>query len=107
MDYDKEIRHAISARTQGNEGMARVCARRAAGIVIAEYLSRRGYKNINPSAFARLKLFNTLPDIDERVRIVASHFILKVSYNRNLPGNIDLINEAMWMKKTLLLDNTN
>ena len=36
--YDQEINRAEKARQDGNEGMARVCARRAAGIVVGEYL---------------------------------------------------------------------
>ncbi|HET6846162.1 MAG TPA: hypothetical protein VFH29_04970, partial [Anaerolineales bacterium] len=40
--FDRELSNAQTARTRGNEGQARVCARRAAGIVAAEYLERLG-----------------------------------------------------------------
>ena len=87
--------------------MARVCARRAAGIVIGEYLIRRGYKRLTTSAYDRLKLFISLPDVDEQSKVITSHFLIKVSLNRSLPDQIDLIREAGWLKNTLLLDNTN
>ena len=41
-DLHIEFERAASARRKGNEGQARVCARRAAGIAIREYLIRRG-----------------------------------------------------------------
>lgn len=106
-DYENEIKQAFLARAKGNEGMARVCARRAAGIVIGEYLSRRGYKKLATSAYDCLTLFNSLPDIDEQVKVLANHFLLKISRERKFPVEIDLIGEAQWMMKNLLLENTN
>ena len=87
--------------------MARVCARRAAGIVIGEYLLRRGYKRLTISAYDRLKLLISLPEVDEQSKVITSHFLLKVTHDRSLPDQIDLISEAGWLKNTLLLDNTN
>ena len=39
--YKAEMQNAEAARRSGNEGKARVCARRAAGAVIGEYLIQR------------------------------------------------------------------
>jgi hypothetical protein len=39
---EKEFELAERARANGNEGRARVCARRAAGIAAREYLTRKG-----------------------------------------------------------------
>jgi len=86
--------------------MARVCARRAAGVVIGEYLLRRGYTKPDPSAYDRLTLFNSLPDVNEDLKAITSHFLMHVSTDRNLPGQIDLIVEAEWLKKNLLWDST-
>ena len=87
--------------------MARVCARRAAGIAIGEYLSRRGYKGVNASAYDRLRLFDALPDVDDAVKAIASHFLLKVDHNRELPVDMDLISEAESLANILLLEHTN
>lgn len=106
-EYEKEIKQALSARANGNEGKSRVCARRAAAIIIGEYLLRRGYKRLNPSAYERLSLFNSLPDVDDHVKVITNHFLLKVDHERKLPVDIDLIDEARWMLKNLLLENTN
>ena len=106
-EYDHEIEQAVSARSRGNEGMARVCARRAAGIIIGEYLLRRGYTKPDPSAYHRLTLFNSLPEVNDEMKVITSHFLLRVSNDHTFPGQIDLISEADWLKKNLLLDGTN
>lgn len=102
VDYLTEIEHALLARSQGNEGMARVCARRAAGIVIGEYLHQRGLADIHYSAYECLSRFLDLPDIDNAYKQVVGHFIMKVNPEHNLPGDADLISEAIWLKTHLL-----
>jgi hypothetical protein len=100
--FDAELRRADAARAAGNEGKARVCARRAAGIVINEYLHQResGYKL--GSAYARLKYLVEKPDLSPELRQVAGHFLLHVSVERNLPVEADLIAEARWLASQLL-----
>jgi hypothetical protein len=101
-DYTQEMARAQAARLAGNEGMARVCARRAAGIVIKEYLSRSGYDLAPASAHKRLKLLETLPDIDPQTKLTASHFLLPVDKDHRLPPHIDLLSEAHKLAQTLL-----
>ena|SRR4030042_808715 len=106
IEYENEIEHAISARMDGNEGMARVCARRAASIIIGEYLIRRGYTNLSNSVFERMSIFLSLPDVDGHYRDIANHFLLKVNTNHKLPIDADLINDAQWLVNNLLSENT-
>ena len=58
-DIEAEFEKAEQARARGNEGQARVCARRAAGIAIREYLTRRG---ICPPSASAYDLLNLLKD---------------------------------------------
>ncbi len=102
VEYKKEIEHAIRARSNGNEGMARVCARRAAGIVIGEYLYRLGYSDLTHSAYDRLALFISLTDVDQKNKEIANHLLLKVNQAHQFPLDADLISEVMWLKKSLL-----
>ena len=104
-DYKKEIERATQARNEGNEGMARVCARRAAGIVIGEYLHRRGYFDINKNTFDRLTIFCQLPYVDQSCKDISQHFLIKVNQEHNLPMNIDLIREVIWLKDKLLSES--
>jgi hypothetical protein len=107
LEYQNEIEHALTARSTGNEGMARVCARRAVGIIIGEYLIRHGYTNLTRRVHDRIARFNDLPDLDQRYKEIANHFLLKVNPDHNLPLDADLISEAMWLEKTLLNDYLN
>ncbi len=104
-EYKQEIARATLARRNRNEGMARVCARRAAGIVIGEYLLRQGLFNLNQSAYDRLHLFSSLPQVDERLKNISNHFLMKVNHHHNLPVDADLVNEVQWLAKELLLEN--
>jgi len=105
-EYGHEIEQAISARKAGNEGMARVCARRAAGIIIGEYLTRCGYSNLTNSAIDRLSIFISIPDVDKHYQDIAHHFLLKVNPDNNLPDVVDLISDAKWLGTNLLMENS-
>ncbi len=102
--FNSEIRQARSAREKQNEGMARVCARRAAGIVIGVYLENQGWQSPSNSAHDRLKFLVNLPDLTEDAREVAKHFLVKVDPDYRLPIHADLIDEAEWLRHTLLPD---
>lgn len=97
-----EIEQAEKARSNGNEGMARVCARRAAGIIIGEYLDREGISQTGRSAYARLKILRDLPSLSEEIQEVAGHFLVRINPDHSLPLDVDLIAEVHWLAKTLL-----
>jgi hypothetical protein len=101
-NYEVELDQAVTARQKGKEGMARVCARRAAGWVVGEYLNRRGIIYTNPSAYERLKFLEQLPDVPNEIKQVTAHFILRINPDHELPINVDLIQEAIWLKAALL-----
>jgi hypothetical protein len=102
IEFRRELERAQLARSDGNEGMARVCARRSAAIVIGEYLRQRGYGEVRPSVYERLSLFNALPDVDDELKEVCHHFLMKVNTMHKLPIQVDLIQEAIWLQKSLL-----
>lgn len=102
VSYQEELSHAFIARSMGNEGMARVCARRAAGIVIGEFLERHGRTNLSHSAYERLTAFNHLPGVDPKFKLIANHFLLKVDHDHKLPGDVDLIADVQVLEKELL-----
>jgi hypothetical protein len=100
--YKAEIERGLIARAEGNEGMSRVCARRAAGIVIGEYLHQNGYSNLSQSAYHRLSVFISLPDVDQQYKEIAAHCLLKVGKDHHLPMTVDLLDEVIWLKNNLL-----
>ncbi len=100
--FQKELDQAQAARSQGNEGKARVCARRAAGLLIIEYLQRRGLSQPGPSAYDQIRYLDSLPGIPPGVREVTAHLLVRINPDRSLPVQADLIAEVEWLKDALL-----
>ena len=100
--FNREIFQSEVARAEGNEGKARVCARRAASVVIAEYLDRRGLPDPGASAIDRLRFLENLPNIPANVKRAARHLLMPVSPDHSLPSNVDLIAEARQLEQELL-----
>lgn len=102
IQYEKEIQQAEEARQTGNEGKARVCARRAAGHVIGEYLHRNGLAAPGSSAYARLQYLHSLRGISPQAREAARHLLLRITPDHNLPVETDLIAKARWLREHLI-----
>src|SRR5689334_5627848 len=98
----KEIQGAQEARARNNEGQARVRARRAAGVAIREYLSRRGQRVLSSSAYDLLKLLLDLPGIPAGARQPAEYLTLRVNEEFKLPVDADLVEEARSLCEHLL-----
>jgi hypothetical protein len=100
--FEAEIEQAKLARVSGNEGKARVCARRAAGIVIGEYFRRTGEPAPSTSAYDRLRSLANMPGLPEGTRQAAERLLLRVTPEYQLPIEADLINDAAWLCETLI-----
>ncbi len=100
----EELARAEAARARGNEGQARVCARRAAGIAIREYLRRKGTPIRDPSAYRLLTILKDSPDLAPDLRQAAGHLTLRVTEAFTLPLDVDLIAEARRLCTGLLPD---
>ncbi len=109
MDWQIEIKaefeKAEQARAQGNEGQARVCARRAAGIAIREYLTRQEIRPPSVSAYDLLNLIKDDPHLAQRpdLKQIADHLTLRVTEEFKLPVNADLVAEARKFCEELLM----
>ena len=97
-----EFDMAEQARAKGNEGQARVCARRAAGIAIREYLTRKGIRPPSASAVDLLNLIKEDPLLSPGLKLIADHLTLRVTEEFKLPVNADLIAEARTLCDGLL-----
>ena len=98
MDWQTQIQNefdrAEQARARGNEGQARVCARRATGIAAREYFARRGQTVRTPSAYDLLNLLAEDPLLSADLRQAAAYLTLRVSEEFKLPVDVDLVAEA-------------
>ena len=101
---EAELEKAEQARARGNEGQARVCARRAAGIAVREYLTRQGIRPPSVSAYDLLNSLKSDPRLAQRpdLKQIADHLTLRVTEEFKLPVNADLIAEARTFCEGLL-----
>lgn len=97
-----EFEKAEEARARGNEGQARVCARRAAGIAVREYLRRQGIRPPSVSAYDLLNQLKGDPGLSPDLRQIADHLTLRVTEEFKLPVNADLVAEARIFCEELL-----
>ena len=93
---------AEDARAAGNEGRARVCARRAAGFAAGEYFTRAGISPIQLSAYDRLRDLRKHEGLPDEAYQFVDHLLLRVDTDQQLPIPVDLIEEARRLKSMLL-----
>jgi HEPN domain-containing protein len=93
-EIEAEFERAASARARSNEGQARVCARRAAGIAVREYLTRKGTPPRSASAYDLLNLIKDEATLSTDLKLIADHLTLRVTEEFKLPVDVDLVAEA-------------
>lgn len=91
---DQELFCADNARLMGNEGKARVCARRAAGIAVRAYFKASGEIFNDPSAYAVLTRLSQMKSTPEAIKGIISRLLTRVAPNYSLPIEADLIADA-------------
>ena len=101
-NFLQEIERANEVRARGNEGQARVCARRAAGIAVREYFARRGIQAASSSAYDLLKELLGMDDLPAGARQPAEALTLRVTEEFKLPVDVDLVKEAQTLRERLL-----
>lgn len=99
-----EMRNAYEARSKGNEGRARVCARRAAGDIAEEYLRRQGIQVESSSAIVRLKILRNLPELPSSLAETIDHFLIRITSEHKLPINADLLEDVYFLTEELLAE---
>ena len=102
LNIQAELERAKQARAKNNEGQARVCARRAAGVAIRDYLSRRGTHIPSTSAYDLLNLLKDDPLLPSELKLIADHLTVRVTEEFKLPVDVDLVAEARVLCEWLL-----
>lgn len=96
-----ELASGEAARSEGFEGRARVCARRAVGAAVREYLDLRGLPVPGASAYDLIAYLQNMPEMPSDVRKSAGYFLTRVDESFNLPAEIDLLAEARRLAQVL------
>lgn len=89
-----ELEQAHREREQGNEGRARVCARRAAGWAVAYHRQRT--EGVRPplNALHLLRWLHDQQELDEEMRKAAGRLIIRVTEQHTLPHAEDPLEDA-------------
>jgi len=103
--FEQELILAATARERGNEGQARVCARRAAGVVAREYFERQGRSMHSPSAIDLLNDLLKVDGLSEQARNAAENLTLRVTEEFKLPEGIDLLRDVRVLAANLLSES--
>jgi len=101
-DFEAELNTGAQARARGNEGRARVCARRAAGIVAREVLEPAGLCPPNAGALELLKMLRQQADLSPEALLLIDHLTQTVDQAFRLPASVDLIADARQLRTLLL-----
>lgn len=89
-----ELQRAEKARAAGNEGRARVCARRAAGWAIDFHLVERLGMPHNQDALKLLQNFQDHPEMPGELRAAARRLTTRVTPDYRLPHHQDPLEDA-------------
>jgi hypothetical protein len=94
LQIQEELLLAKQSRLEGNEGRARVCARRAAGAAAQHYLLKEGITDRSENVLESLQTIKDKLSLPERVATAVIWLLQRVDLDHNLPSEVDLINEA-------------
>jgi hypothetical protein len=95
IQIQEELLLAKQSRVEGNEGRARVCARRAAGAAAQAYLRYHHQPTSPKDVFQSLKSLKKVVNLPDRVLLAIYRLTQRVDEDHQLPAEIDLIAEAI------------
>lgn len=90
----REMAMADEARAAGNEGRARVCARRAAGMAARHHLEQAGAPPRSRSALDALRRLAEIEDLPAPLLEAASRLTTRVTQVHDLPHAQDPLADA-------------
>jgi len=89
-----ELARGRAAQAEGNAGLARVCARRAAGWAVKAWFQARHGGQWGGDALTQLKRLQAEPEAPEAVRAAAARLTTKVDFDHALPFDDDPLIDA-------------
>jgi len=102
-----ELQMAVAARASGNEGKARVCARRAAGWAVCGWREQRGIGRRDQSAHGHLQTAALDRSLPAHIRVAAAHLIRRINEDHELPIEGDVLDDARVLVDFFLASDDN
>jgi hypothetical protein len=103
---EAEFETARRARQEGNEGMVRVCARRAAGAAIGFWLETHPGLEWGLDAMSRLRRLAAASMLPTEIRNAAVHLAARVQPGFALTETDDLLDDTRTLIRYLLGDDS-
>ena len=97
-----EFENALGSRREGNEGRARVCARRATGLAIRVHYEEKGESIPTTNALEILHWFAEQPQFSDELRSAATRLTVHVTPAHNLPHPEDPLADAKLLIHAML-----
>jgi uncharacterized protein (UPF0147 family) len=91
---NSELTRADQAMKEGNDGMTRVCARRACGNAISFWLQKNPHQSYGESSINQLKSIQVDNTVPEEVRDAAKRLTAHISVQSDSSMSSDPINDA-------------
>jgi hypothetical protein len=102
-EIEKELKRGREAKEVGNEGMTRVCARRAAGAAIRLWKDKRGRDvKWGTSAMSQLKTMSLDESFPEAVRKAAERLTTQQQHDHTMPFDNDPLDDAVILIEHLI-----
>jgi HEPN domain-containing protein len=99
---DRELGRAVAARGRGNEGQARVCARRAAGAAISHCLGTETGRPEGANVYDLLRWLHGEQAFRQEIRQAAARLTVRVTEQFELPHPEDPLEDAVTLINALL-----
>ena len=99
---EAEFAAARESRAAGNEGRARVCARRAAGLALGIYYAKSLDESPPQSVYKLLQWFSLREEIPQELRDAAKRLIVRVTTEFDLPHSQDPLHDARLIAEVIL-----
>jgi hypothetical protein len=93
----RELEMAWESRLAGQEGKARVCARRAAGFALQELLEKESDQRVSRNLYFLLQKAPSVLDLPEQAVRSIQRLTMRVDTDNQLPDGVDLIREAEYL----------
>jgi hypothetical protein len=90
----EEFAAAAAARSKGNHGMVRVCARRAAGVALTFWTAWFGHGNWGADAISQLRHLQREPGVPDDVRAAAARLTTRVTPDFRSPHASDPVDDS-------------
>ena len=94
MEIEREMQRAEEARRVGNQGKARVCARRAAGWAIGAWRAEQSPKTRIESVLTHLQAISDEEAHPPAIQAAAEHLTLRITAEHLLPVDAAPLEDA-------------